>query len=1099
VNGLSDLRAAIEALEARRNELGAEAVQTAVGALRERLTALEQAAPTVPEGERKQVTVMFADVSGFTALAETTDAEDVRNLLNAYFERIGQVVARYGGYIDKFIGDELMALFGAPLAMEDHGARALYAALEIRDTPSVGEHRQVQDLFLTLHLGINSGLVVAGAIGTEAKREYTVMGDPVNVAARLVTQAKAGEILVGASTQRLVGDRFQFESLGSMKLKGRSQPQEVYRLLGTGSTMRAVGGARLSSRMIGREAELHTIQEAFQDVMARRRPRSIAVVGPAGIGKSRLQQEFRDWLKITHPEAYVLHGTALPHTMAAPYFIVGELIRNSLGVKETDSAADIRRRLESAQGEVGTRDPDVVHALAAIMAVEYEEDRFKDLTPEERRDRIFSAFVAFVKQAAARSPVLLLFEDLHWIDDLSMDLVEHLFGELAETPVLFLTVTRPILDPEAKPRQVESRVPREAHTRIVLRELEEKDGLEFVRSLARGLDRRPEMVQAIARKGEGNPFFIEEIVGTLTDQGILVRDEHGVQAVGRASDLAVPDTVWGVLAERIDRLSADEKRVIQSAAIVGQLFWEGLVRELAELEPRRQLNTLSQRDFVYGRGPAAFADDWEWKFRHILVQEVGYSSLLRETRKAGHLKAAGWLEQRVGDRRNEYATLLAHHYQLGEHWAKTAEFAELAGDRATVLFAHREARASYLQASHALGLLETNLETRRRLIDVTLKLARVAFYTATEEVLQALEAAQQLADEIDDEEREVRVITAKASWLYMAGRTRPAVETAMHSVARATRAGLEELLVAPYLILGRAMFALGEYSRCVEMLEKSNALAEAYADNLDEITVQARAGSSLGFLGMAYQMLGEVEKGRALSLESLRMAEPKRDLSRIASAHLYLAVPPCLFGLLEEAGEHLRKAVTIGEDSGDLSVVYVARGLLGYWQSQRGELQQAEESLDRALALAAELDSFLFVSLIEAYRAEVDVKAGKAAAAVTRAERAVAKAKEDRQKDCEGTARRVLGWARYYAQPDARDEVERELRAAVDIHKQTGSRVLVARESYELVEYLRLVNREAAAAEVAAEASSITRELGLDWLPLPPPAPGSPPNEVDRG
>lgn len=1081
---LDELRAAIEALEAQRTVLGDAAVAAAVVGLRQRLAALEQAAQPAPEGERKQTTVMFADLSGFTALAETADAEDIRNLVNACFERVGEVVKRYGGYIDKFIGDELMVLFGAPVAMEDHAPRALYAALEVRESFAAfnEEHPQLREYPLSLHFGINSGLVVAGAIGTEAKRDYTVMGDSVNVAARLVAQAQPGEILVGASTHRLVGERFELEDMGLTQFKGRAQPQQVYRLRHALAGAQAAGGVGSLSRMIGREAELRTIQEEFRNVVALRQPRSVAVVGPAGIGKSRLQREFRAWLEKAHPDVVILHGAALPHVTATPYFMIGEFLRNWLSVKEMDSAVDIRRRLETALAELGIGDQDVPHALAAIMALEYEDDRLQSLTPEERKDRIFSAFTTLIGLIASRGPVLLQFEDLHWIDDLSMDLLEHLFGELAGSPVLVLTLTRPILDASAKPRRVEARTPKETHTRILLSELDETASSELVTSLAAGLDQTPEIVQAIVRKGQGNPFFVEEIIATLIDQGALVRDAHGVRATGDLSELSVPDTVWGVLAERIDRLPPDEKRVIHGAAISGQLFWEGLVRELARLDPSAPLAALNQREFVDRLGPAAFADDWEWSFRHILVQEVAYSGLLRETRRAGHLAAADWLERRAGDRRNEYSTVLAHHYQLGENWTKTVEFAELAGDRAAGLSAHQEARFSFLQALGALGQLDVDQETRRHQIDVTLKLARVSYYTSTDEVWQALEAAKAFAEEIEDEERRLRVITAMASWLYMAGRTRPAVEMALQSVAEATDAGLEELLVVPYTILSRLMYAMGEYQQCAEMIEKSNGLAETYG-------VEWRDSSNLGFLGMTYQLLGQLEKGQALCLDGLRVAEQKRDLRLIGSAHLYLGVPACLIGLLEEAEVHLQQAMTIGEETGDLSMVYMARGFLGYWHTQRDELEPAADCLDGAIALAAELDSFLFVSLLEAYRAEVEIKAGHPAEAVTRAERAVELAKETRQQGCEAEAHRVLGWARHYTQPEAREPAEQELRTALELHRKTGGRVFITRTLYELAAYLRLVGDEAGAAQAEAEASATARERGLDWLPTPPPTP----------
>ena len=283
-----ELRAAIAQLESQRLALGGAATDAAVAGLKEKLAQLGGDAPAHAEGERKQVTVLFADLSGFTTLSEIIDAEDARNLVNAFFQRAGQVVLRYGGYIDKFIGDELMALFGAPIALEDHAARALYAALEIvadlesfnEDSPLLREHR------LAIHVGVNSGLVVTGGIGALEKRQYTAMGDAVNVAARLVSKAERGKVLVGRSTHRLTSGRFEFAELGEMELKGRAQGETVYQLLRAISDPPALRSFR-SHSMVGREFELGALVKAFEEAHAERQPRSVAVIGPAGIGKSQ--------------------------------------------------------------------------------------------------------------------------------------------------------------------------------------------------------------------------------------------------------------------------------------------------------------------------------------------------------------------------------------------------------------------------------------------------------------------------------------------------------------------------------------------------------------------------------------------------------------------------------------------------------------------------------------------------------------------------------------------------------------------------------------------------------------------------------------------
>jgi class 3 adenylate cyclase/tetratricopeptide (TPR) repeat protein len=1076
-----ELLRAIQALEMQRGILGDAAVDTAIASMRGRLNVLEREPSARREGERKQVTVMFADISGFTALAEKTDAEEVRNLVNACFERVGRVATRYGGFIDKFIGDELMVLFGAPAAMEDHAFRCLYAALEVRDAlASLNESNpELQDHPLALHLGINSGLVVAGAIGTDAKREYTVMGDPVNVAARLVARAKSGEILVGAATSRLVGGRFEFEALGPMEFKGRVQSLDVYRLVGARAEAQQAARTPTQSRMIGRANELNAIQQSFEDVITHQRPRSVAVVGPAGIGKSRLQREFRQWLGVAHPEAVVLRGASLPHMTTTPYFLVADLLRDWLGVKEADSAADVRQRLQKKLAEADVTDQEVVHALGDTMGVEFPEARLAELAPEERKQRIFTAVVFFVEQVARGGPVLLLFEDLHWADDRSLDLLGHIFDEVAGSPVLFLTLSRPVPDPGARLREVEARLPRDLHRRVILRELDEGASYEMVASIAPGIG--DEIEQAIVNKSQGNPFFIEEIIGSLLDQGVLTRDEHGVRTVQDISTVSVPDSVWNVLAERIDRLPSEEKQVIQSAAIVGRLFWEGLVSDLSLHEPRDQLRALGQREFVYELGPAAFANDREWYFRHVLVQEVAYSGLLKATRKSGHLTAARWLEERVGDRRNEYFTILAHHYNLGEDWARTADYSELAGERAASLFAHREAKNSYLQALDALERLPSSAGISSRRIDITLKLADVTFYAPSEDVHDKLVLAQRLAETLDEPECRLRVDAALASWLYVAGQNAAAVRLAEQCVAFAGE-DLDEFLVVPLNIIGRTEFAFGNFRRCIEFLERSRNITQRVRQ---QHPWAEGPGQLQGFLGLAYALSGDGAKGEGLILEALALAEANHDLRRIAAGHMYISIFRVAVGKLDGVQYHLQEAIRLAEETGDSTIAYVCLGYLGEMHALKDELREAAEHLDRSLAIAAQLDTKAYVPLFLAFRAEVDLRAGRFESALRWAKRAV----EIGPRTTE--ALRILGWAVHFSAPASRHEAEAAFRASAEFAKKGGAVVFYVRTISDYAVYLRIVGDDEAALALEEEAVSLIRGRGLTTMPIRPPIPSS--------
>ena len=1089
---IDELRAAIQALQAQRDSglLDGTAGGMAIEALREQLQVLERGKQPAQQAERKQITVLFSDLSGFSALSEKEDAEEVRSLINECFDKLGQIILRYGGHIDKFIGDELMALFGAPIAMEDHASRALYASLELRDVFATfsESQRSLRVHSLSLHMGINSGLVVAGAIGTETKREYTVMGDPVNIAARLVARAGPGDILVGENTRRLAGDEFDYEDLGSLRLEGRAAEQRVYRVRGVqrgSASRRRPDPLTARHAMVGRQAQLRVLQDAMRQVAEGVSPKLVEVVGAAGIGKSRLRDEFRNWLVGTDLGVSLLEGSALSRMATTPYFPIADLLRKRLGVTDADSASIVRLRLEAALHEVGIDRADAAHALAAILAVDYEESELKASSAEERRNRIFEALASFLRAISNQGPVLLLLNDLHWADDLSVDVLQHVCGELNDAPILFVTFARPILDPEARPRHVESA---DEPLRLSLEELDEQSGLQLLLSLAPGLDRWPAAVRVIMQKAQGNPFFLEEIVHSLMDQGALVKAGESLHLAGDVSEVTVPDTVWGVLAERIDRLPMAEKLAIQGAAIVGRVFWQGAVEEVTRSSAADPLEALRQREFVGRLGPAAFAEDWEWTFRHVLVQEVAYSGLLHETRRAGHLSAARWLEHHVGDRLPEFSTVLAQHYQEGEDWQHASQFAEAAGDRASNLFAHSEARAAYLQSLDALSHLESGLQTMRRQIDITLKLARESSFAPTEEVFRALETAGVLALEIGEVDRQVRVLVALAGWQYVSGQARLAVDLALQAVSQATQAGLEELLVVPYLILGRAMFLTGDYGKCVELTERAQDMAVRHGHDLDQ-WAGLGLGPGLALLGAAYQQLGDHEKGRALGLESINAAESRHDLRQIAIAHLFLGSTESALLRFADATDHLERAAALCEATGDVAGLQTALGWLGRAVGRTRDLSSGAECLDRALRLAEDLAQLPFVPFLQAYRAELHIMAGELPEAAALAAKAVELARVTRQQSAEGEAHRVLAWALHYAEGNEPQEVLREFERAISLHRSTGARILLAITLFDLARYLVLSGRAAAAAEPEQEASMLAHDLELTWLPFPASSP----------
>jgi class 3 adenylate cyclase len=574
----------IATVEAHQAVLGQAAAQTSLAALRQMLTQLE-AAPAAStalalKGERKHVTVMFADISGFTAMSEKLDPEEVRGMINGCFERLGAVIDRYGGHIDKFIGDEIMALFGAPQAHENDPERALRAALEMMLALDGfnAEHAVLLPKPLALHFGINSGLVIAGGIGTAQRQDYSVMGDTVNLAARLEDASEAGEILVGEDTYRLTAPLFEFEPLKPMSLKGKEKPVQIYRLLRTKAAPGQVRGiAGLYSPMVGRDYELGQAQAVLAN-FSEGRGGLISVVGEAGLGKSRLITELGLGRQQTNQVDWAI-GRALSYGESASYLVAREVLRSALGVGPEAATAEVGQTLRAEverlfAGHTAEVYPYLAHLLETPLD-ESAAQRLKYLEGEALHQRILQAVRQYLQAKTRQQPLVMVWEDLHWGDPSSLELLEFLLPLTQSSPLLLILIYRPAREQRiwAFHQRVKTRMG-EAHRVITLSPLTYQESSYLLDNLLESSPLPPQIRQLILNKAEGNPFYIEEVIRSLIDSGGLTRAAAGQGWVATAAigDIAIPDSLQGVIMARIDRLDPETKRVLQVASVIGRTF-----------------------------------------------------------------------------------------------------------------------------------------------------------------------------------------------------------------------------------------------------------------------------------------------------------------------------------------------------------------------------------------------------------------------------------------------------------------------------------------------------------------------------------------------
>jgi class 3 adenylate cyclase len=581
-----------------------------------------------PSNERKLATVLFADLVGSTALADSQDPERTRAILDRFYDAMVDEVERAGGTIEKFAGDAVMAAFGAPTALEDHAERAIHAAVAMRV--------RLAELFegrLELRTGINTGEVV---VGRPREGSSFVTGDAVNVAARLEQAAAPGEILVGERTVAAARGAFEFDEPAAFEAKGKPEGIVARRFVRALSLMRPRGVGGLALAFVGRDQELDSLKRAYRVAVEERRPRLVTILGDAGVGKTRLVRELWEDLHEQQPEPLRRTGRCLSYGAGTAYWAVGEVLKEHLGLLDSDAPEVARERL-------GARE---------ILGLALGLDVTGDLHPLVARDRFQDAWAEFLTDVVSERPAVMLVEDIHWAEDPLLDLLEYVLAGVQGPLLVIATARRELLD----------RRPgwgaRGGSELLELEPLSAEDSLRMLDELLIGM-LPPQLRELVVERAEGNPFFVEELLGVLIDNGFLAQRNGGWALRRLPRNFTVPDSIHAVLAARIDLLGDAEKSALQAAAVIGRIFWAGPVYELVDAEP--DLRVLEQRGLVRRRAGSAMAGEREYAIKHALTREVAYASLPKAKRSRMHAAFAVWLE-RIGEGRDDLASLLAHHY-----------------------------------------------------------------------------------------------------------------------------------------------------------------------------------------------------------------------------------------------------------------------------------------------------------------------------------------------------------------------------------------------------------------------------------------------------
>ena len=905
--------------------------------------------------ERRTVTVLFSDVKGSTAMAEELDPEDWMEIMEGAFDVLIEPIYRYEGTLVRLMGDAILAFFGAPIAHEDDPERACRAALEIvegarRYAARLEEERGISGF--NVRVGINTGLVVVGEVGSDLRVEYTAMGDAVNLAARMESAAQPGTILITEDTHRLITSLFETEALGLIEVKGKAEPVPVHRVLASkvaSGKLRGITG--LESPLVGREAEFGVLREALERLRAGVGG-IVTIVGEAGIGKSRLVAELRKGA-LTAPLRWV-EGRCLSYGTSITYLLWLDVLRSIVGMSIEDSPVAVRDELQQlVQTLCPDQVDDVYPYLGQLMSLPLEaedEARIRDLEGEKLKAGTFRAVVTLIERAASERPLVLVCEDLHWADPSSMELLEHLLTLTDRASLLFICVFRPKREHGSwQLRETAARLYPHRHTGLRLDPLSAAESATLVYNLLR-VEGLPEKLKShILSHVEGNPFYVEEVIRSLINRGAIVLDEATGrwQATQDVSSIPIPDTLHGVLMARIDRLHEETRRVLQLAAVIGRIFLHRILAAISEEERELdgQLIALQREEMIRER---ARLPELEYIFKHELTREAAYNGLLKKQRRGFHLQVAEALERLFPERIEEQLELLAHHFTQAEAWEKAFLYLTRSGHRARRAFANHEAIAFYTQALEVSGRI-THPVDEALLLPVYEGRGLVwRLLTRPDEAIADFHMMRQTARASGNQQKEGESLfnLANAHYWRLSAEEIPIIEQyAQEAVRLAQLTGDQRTVARSLTSLALLDQARGELQEANRKLEESLQIGqrEGYKDSISE---------NLRWLGTHAHLQGDYKRGVSLLKEGLAVARDIHDGFAELLDLAFLSLAQVSLGNYSEALNTIQEGMTKAEERENKFVACRLPNHLGWIHSLFGDFSRAEEYDQESAELA---------------------------------------------------------------------------------------------------------------------------------------------------
>jgi class 3 adenylate cyclase/tetratricopeptide (TPR) repeat protein len=1030
---------------------------------------------SVVPGERKQVTVLVAGLKGVLALAQAVDAEVLYELLNRSSTLMQEEIQRLDGLVVQGSGEHLTALFGAPMAHEDHTIRALHAALGLQQALAAyaDELQHARVITLDVGVGIHTGSVVVGTSDHAAHLDYSAQGLAIYLAERLQALASGGAICVSAAVQQQAAGFFRFDDRGMCTLPDIAQPVHVYTCTGVapGTSRLEAFLHRYRSRFLGRERDMDLLSTLW--TRARRGQGQVVLLfGEAGVGKSRLAYEFQRTLT----EGRWLQAQTLSYGQSMSYHAIIPLLRALLGLTDHDTPQQQRQHLHTclaaAQPPLAADEP----LLAQLLGIPLESDHLPTLPPEEQKRRLQHACLQVILQHAAEQPLCLLIEDLHWLDNSSQELLDLVVTSSARQPVLLLGTARPGFR--------DSWADRSYFHRLTLQPLSDEHTDTFIHNYFQPYDASAALKALIRARTAGNPFFVEEMLRTLQEHALIVLQD-GEYILKPAAHLDIPASVHGVLAARIDRLPSEAKHLLQTAAVIGVEVPVEILGAIAELSDEALHDGLSQLQAAELLYDIRRFPEHVYTFKHALTHEVAYAGLLRDRRCALHARIVEAIETRHADRLIEQVGSLAHHAFQGEVWDKAFTYLRQAGAQAVARSAYQEAVVWYERALVALQHLPQRRELLEQAIDLRFDLRNALLVLGEyERILEHLRAAETLAQTLGDQRRLGQISAYMGASFHAMGEYDQAITVYQRTLATASALGEMAIQVRVTLMQGITYYALGDYPRAIDYFSSNVAflVGERRWEHFGMAGFPAVFSSN--HLALCLMELGAFAEARGHAEEAIHLAEAANQPFSLTVTYHGAGVLFLRQGDLPRAIPLLERGLGLCQEGGISSffpalvmALVVAYALGGRTAEALPLLEQAVRPSAMHWPVGTSLSPFLWTT--EAY-----LLVGRLEEAITAAGRALEHASIHKERGYQAQALRLLGDIAAHGDPPTLEQAEIHYHQAIPLAKELGMRPLLAHCHLGLgTLYERMGRREPAEAALCT-AIELYRALDMSfWLP----------------